>query len=318
MNDMTSSALILMSTFNGEKYLAEQIESIIAQTHTNWILLIRDDGSSDTTVDIIQRYSASNSRIIQIKDNFGNVNCIKSFSLLMQAACNRNEVYIFFCDQDDVWLPEKLSLQITMLQNMEQQHEAGTPMLVHSDLRVVDSNLSMTHPSFLAYERLQRNIDAPLKTLLINNYITGCTIGMNKALLTLASPVPENVLMHDWWCALCAAASGIIGFIEQVTVLYRQHNRNSIGSKGDAGKLLQLIDFKRTFARKRKNFLLCIQQADELLARSDCRNDNDRIKNFASLKRKKIMARYLLASKLKLQPAGFLRIAAFWTMLAVI
>lgn len=316
MTDNTSSALILMSTFNGEKFLAKQIESIIFQDFANWTLMIRDDGSKDATIAIIKKYCELEPRIIFIEDNSGNLNAAKSFSALMQQALTRHEDFIFFCDQDDIWLPNKISRQIDMLQHLQQKHGTDTPILVHTDLCVVDSNLKVIHRSYLDYEKLKRNTRSPLKTLLINNFITGCTIGMNKALLNLASPVPDNAFMHDWWCALCAAATGKIGFIDGATLLYRQHNNNSIGSKGFYGKFGELRNVKATFTKRRKNLKMCFSQASSLLTRINERNVNYQvIRNFVGLANRNFFSRYFKATGLKLKPASVIRSMVFWVML---
>lgn len=121
MNKQNNSALILMSTYNGEKFLAEQIDSIISQTFKNWSLLIRDDGSSDSTVSIITSYCKSDQRIIFLEDTLGNLKVQKSFSALMQQAVKRDEAFIFFSDQDDVWLPNKLAQQVSLLLELQKK-----------------------------------------------------------------------------------------------------------------------------------------------------------------------------------------------------
>lgn len=191
------NTFILMSTFNGGVYLKEQLDSILSQTYKQWILLIRDDGSSDNTVAILQEYAKNDSRIKLLTDSYGNLGVISSYSQLMQEAIAHNAPYILFSDQDDVWLANKVQLSIDKLQKLESTHGVNTPALIHSDLQVADNQLNIIHPSYLAYEKLTRNSMNPLSTLLINNYITGCTMGINNALLKLATPVSESARMHD-------------------------------------------------------------------------------------------------------------------------
>ena len=319
----TPSALIMMSTYNGEKYLAAQLDSMISQTFSQWVLLIRDDGSSDATLDIIKKYITLDSRIIYLDDQRGNLKIIKSYSALMEAALKRNEDYIFFSDQDDIWLPHKVQASVDLLSTLENQYQQTTPLLIHSDLRVVNDQLQMIHPSYLQFEHLTRNPDAPLKTLLINNYVTGCTVAINRALLILATPIPDNVFMHDWWCALCAAADGYIGFISEPTILYRQHGGNSVGSSGFYGKLKDLISLKKSFIRRRKNLTACFYQAKNLLDRLNYLdranvNDANLVTNFSNLYNKNIISRYLSAIQLHLQPASYMRALLFWLFLAVV
>lgn len=314
MTTLNSKILILLSTYNGEKYLAQQLESIISQTFTDWTLLIRDDGSSDKTLSIIKNYIAKDPRIILSVDNYGNLGVKKSFSTLLHAATNRTEPYIFFSDQDDVWLPEKLASQFNLLTT----ESNAIPTLIHSDLCLVDRNLNVLFPSFLQYEKLQRNTSSPLNTLLINNYVTGCTVGINRALLNLAYPIPETTFMHDWWCALCAAAIGKIIFDPKITILYRQHGNNVIGGKGILQKLFEFFTFKKGIATRIKNLNLCFAQAQTLLKR--IKNNNPHyllIEKFSQLPLINIVMRYRTAYKLNIKPASMLRSAAFWLLLGL-
>lgn len=316
---MKNTALILLSTFNGEKFLASQLESIRSQTFTDWILLVRDDGSSDKTVSIIKNYCQTDKRIILLEDQLGNLNIFKSFSTLMQQAVMREEQYIFFSDQDDIWLPDKLERQTALLSELEKQHGTETPLLVHSDLAVVDGGLQEIHPSYLQFEKLQRNTLSPVKTLLINNFVTGCTVGMNRRLLEIATPIPDSVYMHDWWCALCAAVCGKIGFTEEATLLYRQHHHNSIGSNGFYGKFKELLSLRKSFVKKKKNLGRCFGQAKSLLGRVGEGNQYySLVEGFSSLINKQIFKRYYSAARLGLQPAGKLRGMLFWFFLCFV
>ncbi len=301
-------SLILMSTYNGEKYLAAQLDSLIAQTHTNWTLLIRDDGSADKTIDIIKQYTLQDARIELVSDNLGNLNVVKSFAALMNKALERNEPTIFFCDQDDVWLPHKMQATLQLLQQIEKENTQGIPVLIHTDLHVVDSNLKTIQPSFMQFEGLKRNPNAPLRTLLINNYITGCTIGMNRALLTLASPMPDEARMHDWWCGLCAAACGKIGFLETPAILYRQHDRNAVGSKGFYGKIRELRSFKKAVRHRLQSIAACFRQAKSLLVRISGNNEHYHfIKQFTCILDKRKPFRCLSTLRSGIQPTNIVR-----------
>lgn len=324
INDSNITVLILMSTYNGERFLAAQIDSIISQTFVNWTLMIRDDGSTDKTVDIIKKYCQTDPRLVYLDDKLGNLGISKSFSALMLKAALRQEPFVFFCDQDDFWLPHKLSRQILVLNELECKYGQDTPILVHSDLCVVDSNLKVIHPSFLGFEKLNRNTQSPLKTLLINNFITGCTVGMNKKLLDIANPIPENAFIHDWWCALCAATAGQIGFVDEATLLYRQHMHNSIGSKGFYRKIRELLNLKTNFVKRQRNMRRCFGQAESLLAcktliaQGDKNNNVTLIKRFVSLTNKNFFTRYFIAKNLMLKPASKIRALVFWLFLGFV
>src|SRR5579883_1649777 len=149
-NNASDSILILMSTYQGERYLSAQLDSIIAQTHKQWTLLIRDDGSSDGTLSIIRRYMEQDGRIQLMTDSRGNLKPAQSFSVLMEKALQREEPFICFSDQDDVWREEKLALQMAELKKMMKEYGDKKPLLVFSDLCVVDENLKVIHPSYLS------------------------------------------------------------------------------------------------------------------------------------------------------------------------
>jgi len=310
------SALILMSTYQGERYLATQLDSILAQTYSNWTIVIRDDGSTDNTLSIIRQYQAQGVHITLLEDQAGNLTACGSFAALMQFALTQHHDYIFFADQDDVWLPDKLEKSIQSLQQLTAQHGADKPALVHTDLQVVNEHLHPIHPSFLHYERLTPRTSHPLRTLLINNYVTGCTVGINRALLHVATPVPTTAMMHDWWLALCAASMGHMTFLNEATMLYRQHAKNAIGSRGLAGKMLDVITLKRGLTRQLTQLRRCFYQAQSLLNRIDQHHPAySLITRFANMPAHSFIGRYLTARAIQLYPAGHVRHLVFLVML---
>jgi len=221
---------ILLSSFNGARFIAEQIESIRRQTRTNWTLVVRDDGSSDATVPIVERLASVDPRIVLHRDQRGNLGPAQSFGVLMQVALELGAQYVAFADQDDVWRPDKLEIQLDSIRAGERALGTAAPLLVYSDLAVVDEELRLIHPSFLAFQGLGQGRDLPLRLLLMQNFVAGCATVINRALLLVALPLPD-VVMHDWWVALCAAALGEIRCIPCATVLYRQHGANTAGGR---------------------------------------------------------------------------------------
>jgi glycosyltransferase involved in cell wall biosynthesis len=216
--------IVLLSAYNGARYIARQIESIRAQSFRDWRLLIRDDSSADDTVEIVQRFCATDSRISLVDDSTSNIGPWASFGRLLSRAYDEGAEYAFLSDQDDVWLGDKMEQQLTMLRASAN----ARPVLVHSDLILVDENLQRLHASFSEFQRTFYDSVDPLGTLLIHNAVVGCTIAMNRQLLELALPLPPGTL-HDWWLAACAAAGGTIQRTLQPTVLYRQHSSNVVG-----------------------------------------------------------------------------------------
>jgi len=231
---------ILLATYNGEKYLAEQLDSILSQTHTQWRLLIRDDDSSDSTLDIIQEYIGRYpSQIILIQDNEKNLGAYQNFARLLQEASSD---YVMFCDQDDVWLETKIEETLKVMIDNER---TDTPLLVHTDLVVVDEKLQTLHPSFVKKMRINVKRDR-FNQLLMRNIATGCTMMINRPLLDLILPLPEKGVIHDWWIVLVASIYGHIIYLDRATILYRQHGNNTIGASQESGweYIQEEFDFK--------------------------------------------------------------------------
>lgn len=224
---------ILLAAYNGAEFLAEQIESILAQSYSDWQLVIQDDCSKDQTAEIAKRYSEREPKRIfcmqrtnpsgSAKDNFS--------SMLAYAQTD----YVMTCDQDDVWLPDKLKKTMEEMHRLEREYGKDRPLLVHTDLTVVNARMETIAPSMFHLQKLNAERNR-LNNLLVQNIVTGCTMCINRPLLERAGDVPKEALMHDWWFALVGAAFGRIGFVSQPTVLYRQHGANAVGAK-DAGSL---------------------------------------------------------------------------------
>lgn len=219
---------ILLSTFNGEKYLQEQIESILTQTHHNWNLLIRDDGSHDKTVDIIKKYCALYpNKFFFINNNTENLGVIKSFEYLLNESTSE---YIMFCDQDDIWLPNKIKISLKKIIEMEFEF-GNVPLLVHTDLLVVNRELSTIHNSFWKFSYINPHIvDKNIYYMGMSNSVTGCSLIMNRKAKEVSLPFHKNVLMHDAWIALCVMKYGYIDYITTPTIKYRQHEGNVLGA----------------------------------------------------------------------------------------
>lgn len=213
---------ILMATYNGEKFLAQQIESIQKQTFKEWNLLIRDDGSSDKTCDIIRNFTAKDSRIRFINENeHHNLGVIKSFFTLVNYEVAD---FYFFSDQDDVWLPEKLSVSLEAA-----KHKASdVPLLVYTDLKVVNQELNILQDSMIRAQSHHAN--TTLLPELTENTVTGGTMMINHALAEKWF-TPNDILMHDWFLALLAASLGEIIYLDLATQLYRQHDNNVLGAR---------------------------------------------------------------------------------------
>lgn len=219
---------IVLSLYNGELHLREQLQSIEQQTFNGWRLVLRDDGSTDASKkqaeDFAKRFP---DQITILKTSGGNLGAVASFSQLVQQA---GAEYVLFCDQDDVWLPDKIEKTLAVMRAGEKQYGADTPLLVHTDLRVVDGRLRPLAASFWKYRQMNPRAGARLHRLLAQNVVTGCTVMINRSLAALATPIPPTAAMHDWWLAQVATLFGQILHLNEVTLLYRQHQNNSVGA----------------------------------------------------------------------------------------
>ncbi|WP_195948404.1 glycosyltransferase family 2 protein [Paraclostridium bifermentans] len=225
---------ILMATYNGEEYIKDQLDSIINQTYKDWILYIRDDGSTDRTVDIISNYTRKYpNKIFFIKDEKNGLGAKLNFGELMKFSKNS---YCMFADQDDVWLNDKISKTLDAMKKNEEKYCKETPILIHTDLKVVDKDLNILNNSFLKFQNInpKRNL---LNHLIISNTVTGCTMMLNKALVNKVGYIPEEAKIHDWWIAIIASKLGKIYTINEATMLYRQHGNNTCGAKEHSYKL---------------------------------------------------------------------------------
>lgn len=221
------SVLVLLSTYNGEKYLEEQLNSILLQREVNVYLLIRDDGSSDNTLYIIKSYLDAYPEKIRFVGKGKNVGCAESFRLLMQEVLDFCESKIdadfyAFCDQDDVWKPEKLKIAVDSLSLLDNT----TPNLFFSQYQKIDSCGNELPTSKNVFK-------LSFGESLVMNPSVGCTQVFNRKLLTNALKAnPPFLVLHDWWIyCVCLALSGNVVYETQPLVLYRQHERNVIGSK---------------------------------------------------------------------------------------
>lgn len=235
---------ILLATYNGEHYIREQIESIINQDYKNWIVRACDDGSTDCTYDILKEYQEKfpDKFIVEKKEKGSGSAKLNFFYLMKKSTCE----YVMCCDQDDVWISNKISLTMKEMKKIE---VTSLPTLIHTDLKVVDDKLHVISESFFTHSNLRKQFG--YKDVLIQNQVTGCTMMMNRALIALLSKEMnyECILMHDWMAAILAAACGNVGFVNCPTVLYRQHAVNSVGAK-KYGIALLISKIKNNSIRK--------------------------------------------------------------------
>lgn len=218
---------ILLSTYNGGKYLKEQLDSILSQSFNDFKVLVRDDGSTDNTVAILKEYEKMYpTKIKLIKDDGGNLRSTRSFMRLLE---NSDSEYVMFCDQDDVWLEDKIEITLKKMLEIEKEN-LDKPALVHTDLYIYENEKKNKYVKFMEYQKLNYRFDT-LNRLFMQNIVTGCTMMINKKGIKKISDIPKEALMHDWWAAIVVSAFGKIGFVNRATILYRQHDNNTVGAK---------------------------------------------------------------------------------------
>lgn len=223
-----SRVRLLLSTYNGAAYLHEQLDSLLTQTHKDWMLHWRDDGSTDATVPIMEAFARTvgPDRCIRVTEPRGHLGPASSFVALLQFVVMGlgPQELVAFVDQDDVWLPDKLSRGVAALARCD----AGTPGLYCARLLIVDSHLRRIGKTTIT----SRNCGFPAS--LTQNIATGCTVMLNRQASTLIarSALPAES-PHDWWCYLVVTGAGGQVEVDDVPVaLYRQHGRNVVGASG--------------------------------------------------------------------------------------
>lgn len=262
---------VLLSTYNGEKYLAEQLDSILQQSYSNYVIVVRDDGSKDDTVSLLRKYNADYPGHFHLIDRDSeNKGASASFAYLIEyvlankSTLGLKSAYMMFCDQDDIWLAVKIEKQVSTMLDAEEGAGSTIPVLVHSDLEVVSEKNTQIAESLIRYQglKIERN---RFPNLVICNLVTGCTALINEALAEQAVPVSSQAIMHDWWLAMVATAFGKLIFLDATLVRYRQHGSNTIGAKEFIRpKRTEHSFWRRLFVRKPNEHLIevAIQAAE--------------------------------------------------------
>ncbi len=214
---------ILLATYNADKYITQQIDSILAQTYRDFKIIISDDGSTDNTLSIINEYVAKYPDKITILPFNKNLGVKENFNYLLQ---NSKSDYISFSDHDDIWLENKLETSIEQLKKLEN----NSPALIYSDKSLVDKDINLISLSSNKIENLKAE-NFKLNKLLVQNTASGCTIMINKKLKDIIGNIPTEAVMHDHYIMLIASIFGKIEYIDKPLILYRQHGDNVIGGQ---------------------------------------------------------------------------------------
>lgn len=218
---------IFLATYNGEKYLDEQLASLFNQTYKDFIVYVLDDCSTDNTLSILKQWKSKFPDKLIVSCREGNSG--KPQIPFLELAINHKESdYYMFCDQDDKWFSNKVQISVDSIKAYEEQYSSDIPILLGTELTITDQDL-------VPFKKQKKQIDykkysSPNK-LICYNVFTGCTIIFNSALSNYISEIPENCPLHDWWLAFIASVLGVAGIIPEKTMFYRQHGNNVVGAE---------------------------------------------------------------------------------------
>jgi glycosyltransferase involved in cell wall biosynthesis len=292
---------ILLSTYNGEFFLADLLDSLLQQSNQDWRLVIRDDQSTDNTLKLIKKYGQSfGDRIIVIADEAGHLGPSLSFGKLLEYS---KAPYVMLCDQDDIWLTDKIESSLKKMSILEEKFGPQMPSLVFMNSSLINEQGCMMVEDAWKYMGIQPEVGQHLKNVILRNIFMGHAMMMNRSLVELALPIPAEALMHDWWIGLVASSFGRIDYIPKPGVLYRQHPNNVLGLKK-----VSLLDFLFKYKSSYRNYVqfqqqmsiqtkcLCSRFEDLFTKRQRSLNfseDIDEVRQFASLKTMNIVKRKL-------------------------
>jgi rhamnosyltransferase len=211
---------ILMATYNGSSFIKEQINSILQQSFVDWDLIIRDDGSTDGTKEILSKFSKNEHRINILNCDELRLGACLNFSKLIDQG--RDYKYLVFCDQDDIWLSNKLEEQIMHVANMENKHGVDAPILLYGTYLFIDAEGNVINNKPPDYSFIPN-----YRYLMVQNYLYGCTMLINNKLAEYLCNIPKESENHDYWIALVALAlNSKIHYISEPLLFYRQHAAN--------------------------------------------------------------------------------------------
>lgn len=248
---------ILLATYNGERYLAEQLDSILNQTYKDFNLIISDDNSKDSTVRILEDYAKKDSRITFFKQS-KNLGVISNFEFLLSKVKSK---YFMFSDQDDIWNEDKIEKSLKKIEETNSD-------IVFTDLMVVDDKLNVLFESYWSLKGFKEKILKynRFEALYLNNYVTGCTMLMKKEVISKALPLPKKskYVLHDYWIVLITSQSGKVEFLNEATIKYRQHKNNRVGSKKKTESLKELSEIRKLFIDvKKEHFSVFVENEDK-------------------------------------------------------
>lgn len=274
---------VLLASYNGEKYIRSQLDSVLKQTYKDLTLVISDDLSTDGTPGIIKEYEkAFPDRIKSLKNKERSGSAQNNFFHLLSSV---SDEYLMLCDQDDRWVPDKAEATFLEMKRMEAVFGKNTPILVHGDLSVTDKEGRIMKQSMAKYQKISVQ-DNRFSHYLVENNITGNTVMLNRALKELLISIPKASVMHDWWLGLLASCFGEISYIDRPLVLYRQHEGNQVGAQSGMKQCAKNLKNKQSV---RENYKKMFDQAEAFLTIYETklsRQHKETLKHFLALPKK--------------------------------
>lgn len=293
---------IVMAAYNSENFIGEQLDSILSGTYKNVHIYVRDDGSTDNTVSIVKKYEEKYPSQVQLIANTQNGGLVKNF---LTGVMEAEEDYIMFCDHDDVWLPHKAGKTLEAMLKAEKTAR-DIPVAVFTDAEIVDGKLNHLGASF--YERSHFDFkQMGLSYMLMENKLLGCTIMINKPLKEKITVVPDYARVHDWWVALIASAFGKIVFVEEKTMLYRQHSSNVIGNRSYRK---YITDAVKSLKKQKEKLILTEKQAEnfyKIYKKELTPKQRKLVLDFARMESYPVVKRKILVWKNKYLKSGIIR-----------
>lgn len=295
---------VLMAVWQGIGFLEEQLESVLGQTVKVDRIVVSDDGSEDGSWELLERYRETYPDVFELtrherQEYTGDINgaAANFFYLMAREETGKGDdgepSYWFLSDQDDVWLPDKVELMQNQMKEIETEYGTVHPILLHSDMKVIDAEGRVQAESFFAYQKISPD-RAEVSEILVENPVTGGAAMMNAPLLELMKSPPEFCLMHDWWMALMASCFGRIAVMERPLSMYRQHGGNVMGAR-PAGSLKEYRRRLHRQAEVQDNYRSMFRQAECLLMQYGTgmsEENRSRIQGFLSLPLRSPMRRF--------------------------
>ena len=251
---------ILLASYNGEKYISDQLDSIINQTYKNWELIIRDDGSKDETMTILNKYEKKDERIKILRDDKGNLGFLKNFEELL---FNAKEEFVLFSDQDDFWLKNKLEKFVEKIKGLDEK-VLSKPLLIHCNSLVCDDKLEIIKEEFID-SKIAKKTNSNI--YFFEYIVQGSTSMVNKKMIKESLPFLKNVTLHDRYFHLLSQFLGTRVFIDESLVKYRQHERNEIGAnrsiiKNIMSKKYFYVEDRKLIEEIKEKYIKCLRKRD--------------------------------------------------------